>query len=335
MAVKVTADDADAGHAVRRRPGRHRRLGCLLDRSSTPARCPTARSPTWWSPPTPPATARAAVSRTNIKDTVAPDTPTVAISPKPINKANQDAITVSGTASGTSVSITLSDGTTTIAPFVVAVSGGSYSRSFNTTALDDGTDHGLGHSEGRRRQPGPGRHRQRRQGHCGVPNAPDRRRRPDSTSPAAPFRSPARPSRQHRHRRRERQRSSTAEDRHLVGRGRPRTALVADGRGLRPPGRPAHACRSRPPTRWATSARRDLPAPTTTKDTVTPEQPGHADGDPVAVHAVQHHLHDGRYDECRRSVLGAHRGHHGGRLRPRHPGPHREEPRGHRRAPRR
>uniref|UniRef100_UPI003567B35E Ig-like domain-containing protein n=1 Tax=Nocardioides sp. TaxID=35761 RepID=UPI003567B35E len=79
-----------------------------------------------------------AVSVSNTKNTVPPGMPTVAISPKPINNANKAAITVSGSTTGTSVSITLTDGTTTIGPFTPTVSGGTYSQSVNTTALADG-----------------------------------------------------------------------------------------------------------------------------------------------------------------------------------------------------
>lgn len=79
------------------------------------------------------------VTTTNTKDAIAPGAPTVTISPKPVNNTNKAAITVAGTTTGTTVSITLTDGTTTIGPFAPTVSGGAYSQSVNTTMLADGT----------------------------------------------------------------------------------------------------------------------------------------------------------------------------------------------------
>lgn len=81
-----------------------------------------------------------AVTATNTKDTVAPGAPTVSITPAPINAANQAAITVSGTAAGTTAFITVSDGPGGGADltFNDTVGSGAYSNSFNVSTLLDG-----------------------------------------------------------------------------------------------------------------------------------------------------------------------------------------------------
>lgn len=82
------------------------------------------------------------VTTSNTKDTAAPSVPGVDISPKPVNAANRTAITVSGASDGTTVDVVLSDadgGTGDLVQTDVPVTAGSYSTTFDTTTLSDGT----------------------------------------------------------------------------------------------------------------------------------------------------------------------------------------------------
>lgn len=78
---------------------------------------------------------------TTTKDTVAPATPTVAVSPDPISQAAQTSVTVSGSSNGDSVDLTFSDGPGGGSDLTasVPVSAGAYSTTFDVSSLADGT----------------------------------------------------------------------------------------------------------------------------------------------------------------------------------------------------
>ena len=93
-----------------------------------------------------------------------PGTPSVVISPDPINAANQTAVTVSGAVTGaaTSVTVTVSDGPLGGADLVqtATVSGGNYSKVLRRLDVGRRDDHRDGGGDRRRRQ-----HRQPGQRH--------------------------------------------------------------------------------------------------------------------------------------------------------------------------